>query len=68
MAKKEKSFEVVSTENTSIFGFDCTVVVDKATGVNYIVIQGATGVSVTPRLNPNGTVRLSSVSQREGVN
>ena len=58
MAKKDKQFKVLTAENANgPFGFDVNILLDKETGVNYIVVQGANGISVTPRLDCDGSLK-----------
>lgn len=62
MSKKDKRF-VVKEEQSSFFG-SIQVVVDTATGVNYLVIYGGGGPSgITPLLNTNGNVVVDSTAQ-----
>ena len=61
MAKKEKRF-VVKEEQSFYFGA-LMVVVDTATGVNYLVTYGTGASGITPLLDANGNVVVDSTAQ-----
>lgn len=61
MAKKEKRF-VVKEEQSFYFGA-ILVVVDTATGVNYLVTYGSGANGVTPLLDANGNVVVDSTAR-----
>ena len=61
-SEKEKQnkmgFEIKSEVNNG-YGPNALTVIDKETGVNYIVIGMGGNISVTPRLNPDGSLYVS---------
>ena len=61
MAKKEKRF-VVKEEQSFYFGA-ILVVVDTATGVNYLVTYGSGANGITPLLDANGNVVVDSTAR-----
>ena len=61
MAKKEKRF-IVKEEQSFYFGA-ILVVVDTATGVNYLVTYGSGANGVTPLLDANGNVVVDSAAR-----
>lgn len=61
MAKKEKRF-IVKEEQSFYFGA-ILVVVDTATGVNYLVTYGSGANGVTPLLDANGNVVIDSTAR-----
>ena len=61
MAKKEKRF-VVKEEQSFYLGA-LLVVVDTATGVNYLVTYGSGASGVTPLLDANGNVVIDSAAR-----
>ena len=61
MAKKEKRF-IVKEEQSFYFGA-MMVVVDTATGVNYLVTYGSGANGVTPLLDANGNVVVDSTAR-----
>ena len=60
---EEETVEVVSFTRVShdLFLGNTYIVVDNETGVNYIVVGGSNGVSITPRFNADGTLYVSEV-------
>ena len=54
MANKEKRFETIYTQGTSL-----SIVVDTETGVNYLVHD----TGITPLLDKNGTVVITEIKQ-----
>lgn len=61
MAKKEKRF-IVKEEQSFYFGA-ILVVVDTATGVNYLVTYGSGASGITPLLDANGNVVIDSAAR-----
>lgn len=61
MAKKEKRF-VVKEEQSFYFGA-LMVVVDTATGVNYLVTYGNGVSGITPLLDADGNIVVDSTAQ-----
>ncbi len=61
MAKKEKRF-VVKEEQSFYLGA-LLVVVDTATGVNYLVTYGSGASGITPLLDANGNVVIDSAAR-----
>lgn len=53
--KKEKRFQVKSEESFGLVGA-IQIIVDKVTGVNYIVTTGAALSGITQLLDENGNV------------
>lgn len=62
--KREKRFIVVSEENSS-FVTHCTVLVDRQTGVNYLMASYGQGTGLTPLLNREGKPIITSVYNEE---
>ena len=57
MGRKEKRFEVVFTDGSQMKGSGVRqILVDKETGVNYLVWKSGYGGGVTPLLDPEGKV------------
>lgn len=54
MANKEKRFETIYTQGTSL-----SIVVDTETGVNYLVHD----TGITPLLDKNGTVVITEINK-----
>ena len=62
MAKKGKRF-VIKEEQSLSWG-SVQIVVDTATGVNYLITMSMSGVSgITPLLDANGNVVVDSTAQ-----
>ena len=62
MAKKEKRF-VIKEEQSLSWG-SVQIVVDTATGVNYLTTMSMSGVSgITPLLDTNGNVVIDSAAR-----
>ena len=61
MAKKEK--RVVVKEEQSFYLGTLMVVVDTATGVNYLVTYGSGASGITPLLDANGNVVIDSAAR-----
>ena len=61
MAKKEKRF--VIKEEQSFYLGALLVVVDTATGVNYLVTYGSGASGITPLLDANGNVVIDSAAR-----
>ena len=61
MAKKEKRF--VIKEEQSFYLGALMVVVDTATGVNYLVTYGSGASGITPLLDANGNVVIDSAAR-----
>lgn len=55
MAKKDKRFDIIQTESASFGGPSCTILVDTATGVQYLFVQGGYAGGLTPLLDKDGT-------------
>jgi len=55
MANKEKRFETIYTQGTSL-----SIVVDTETGVNYLVHD----TGITPLLDKNGTVVITEINKQ----
>lgn len=58
MAKKNKRFEEVFVEGSELTGREI-IIVDKETGVNYLVYNLGYGSSITPLLDSDGNVIVS---------
>ena len=61
MAKKEK--RLVVKEEQSFYLGALLVVVDTATGVNYLVTYGSGASGITPLLDANGNVVIDSAAR-----
>lgn len=57
MANKEKRFERVYSQDMS----SIQIVVDKTTGVNYLLCSGTGGCGLTPLLNRDGTPMVTTM-------
>ena len=51
---KETRFIEVYKEDTTVFGTDKSLIVDKKTGVTYLIICNTYGTGITPLLNIDG--------------
>ena len=62
MAKKESRFEVVLKEGSQISdeGYR-QILVDKETGVNYLMWKSGYGAGITPLLDPEGKVIITKL-------
>ena len=60
MAKKEERFVQVYSEN---FGSQ-VILVDKATGVNYLFVQSGYAGGLTPLLNRDGTPVITPIPNK----
>jgi hypothetical protein len=58
MAKKEKRFEVIFEETSNITD-SYRIVVDKNTGVNYILYGGGYSGGITPLLDSEGKIVIT---------
>ena len=58
MKKKDKRFLQKYTEDA--WNIEKTILVDKDTGVNYLVVSCLTSLSITPLLNSEGKVVVSN--------
>lgn len=63
MAKKEKRFEVVYTEDT--FATTTKVLVDRTTGVNYLFHESGNSGGLTVLLDREGKPVISTISSFE---
>lgn len=61
---KDNRFELVYKQGGAFDNVRVQIWVDKATGVNYLVLPGSYGHSVTPLLNRDGTVVISPLPLR----
>ena len=59
----EKRFEKVYYNGGGFSGPATMILVDKETGVNYLFVQNGYGGGLTPLLNRDGTVVVTSTSQ-----
>lgn len=50
-------------ERSKINGFRFTELVDKDTGVHYLVVDGGYGCAVSPMYNADGTIKTEEVKQ-----
>lgn len=55
-----EAFSFTWVSNAGFFG-SIHAVVDNETGVNYIVVERNSGVSITPRFNADGSLYVSEV-------
>lgn len=60
MAKKESRFEVIFKEGSQVRdeGYR-QILIDKETGVNYLMWKSSYGASITPLLNSEGEVVIT---------
>ncbi len=63
--KKEKRFILKDGESTAVFGPSVQVIVDKATGVNYLWVTAGYAGGLTPLLDSHGNPVITPVSERE---
>lgn len=54
MAKKEERFEVISTEGNGLTSVTRQVILDTATGVQYLFVQGGYAGGLCPLLDRDG--------------
>ena len=52
---------LISVETNSF----CNIMYDSETGVEYIVVGNGDSIAITPRLNSDGSVRISSEFKKE---
>lgn len=52
--KQGKRFIQVFSEDCGFFGPESSLVVDRETGVTYLIIRNTFGFGITPLLNPDG--------------
>ena len=52
--KQEKRFVQVFSEDCGFFGPESSLVVDRETGVTYLIIRNTFGSGITPLLNADG--------------
>ena len=52
--KQEKRFVQVFAEDCGFFGPESSLVVDRQTGVTYLIIRNTFGSGITPLLNADG--------------
>ncbi len=65
MAKKDKRFIEAYKEQSGIFGPESSLVVDKNTGVTYLIINNLYGTGVTPLLDKDGKPVISNIDDKE---
>ena len=61
MSKKDDRFIIVHKEGSE-FSAIRIILVDKETGVNYLVLKTGYGAGITPLLDSNGQPVVSSIS------
>lgn len=59
--KKEKRFEIKEEQGIGFYG-SIQIVVDRVTGVNYILSTGESISGITPLLDENGNVVIDKIS------
>ena len=52
--KQEKRFVQVFSEDCGFFGPESSLVVDRETGVTYLIIRNTFGSGITPLMNADG--------------
>ena len=52
--KKEERFVKIMEEGNSFFGTECTLLVDRETGVTYLVVRNSYGTGLTALLDADG--------------
>lgn len=55
MAKKDKRFDVIQSESCGFSGPNCQVLVDTATGIQYLFVTSGYAGGLTPLLDRDGT-------------
>ncbi len=65
MKKKDKRFIVTQTQGNEFTGL-FQVIVDKETGVNYLMAKSGYGAGLTPLLDSRGNVVVTSVTEYKG--
>lgn len=63
MAKKEKRFVRTSSESGLLL--DTTILVDRETGVNYLLVSSSSGSGITPLLDRDGRPIISGTLDLE---
>ncbi len=58
---KDKRFVQVFTEDSVLLGPDSSLIVDKETGVTYLVLRSAYGAGITPLLDKKGKPVITDV-------
>ena len=49
-----KRFEFQKAEKADVIATDVTIIVDKETGVNYLLVRSGYGAGLTPLINADG--------------
>ncbi len=66
MSKKENRFEAVFRDGSQLKdGGIRQIIVDTETGVNYLTWKSGYAGGITPLLDPNGNVVISSVREQD---
>ena len=60
MSKKDDRFIIVHREGSE-FSISRAILVDRETGVNYLMIKSGYGAGITPLLDSNGQPVVSSI-------
>ena len=50
----DKRFEFHNAEKAGVIATDITIIVDKETGVNYLLVRSGYGAGLTPLIDANG--------------
>lgn len=59
--KQTKRFVQVFEEECGFFGPESSLVVDRETGVTYLIIRNTFGSGITPLLNADGTPVITKI-------
>lgn len=62
MSKEKKRFVQVYTEDCGFFGPESSLVVDRKTGVTYLIIRNSFGTGITPLLNQDGKPIITNIN------
>lgn len=63
--KKEKRFVQTYEEGFSVFGAESSLIVDRETGVTYLVVRNSYGTGITPLLDSEGKPVITRLFQSE---
>ena len=50
----DNRFEFLKAEKADVIATDATIIVDKETGVNYLLVRTGYGAGLTPLINADG--------------
>ena len=59
---KDKRFQVILDESTSLMGNETEIIVDKATGVNYLFVKNGYGAGLTVLVDAEGKPIITPIN------